>query len=56
MNDKNIFRVWAILYDRENIEIARYPVVGAASIGDSIITWAINHHNFEYVKLITLPI
>lgn len=53
MNEKDVFKLWAVLYDRDDKEIARYPVVGAASVGDLIITWALNHHNIEWVKLMT---
>jgi hypothetical protein len=53
MNEKNVFKLWAILYDRHNQEIARYPVVGAASIGDLIITWSLHHDNIESIKIIT---
>lgn len=53
MNSQNQFIVWAILYSQDDIEIARYPVVGSSKIGDLLITWALNHHNIEYVKLMT---
>jgi hypothetical protein len=53
MNSHLQVTVWAILYSSDDIEIARYPVIGSSKIGDLLITWAINHHNIEYVKLMT---
>ena len=53
MNEKDVFKLWAILYDPDDREIARYPVLGSTAIGTLLLTWALNHHNIEYVKLIT---
>ena len=47
------WQVWAVLYDREDVEIARYKVLGSATIGNLLISWALNHHDIEYVKIIT---
>lgn len=47
------FIAWAILYSQDDIEIARYPVIGASKISDLLITWSIDHDNIEYVKLLT---
>lgn len=44
-------KCWATLYDRDDRQIARYQVIGSASIGNLLITWALNHSNIEYVKI-----
>ena len=47
------WQLWAILYDRNDVEIARYEVIGSAMIGDLLLSYALNHDDIEYVKIIT---
>ena len=46
-------QVWVTLYDRDDRQIARYKVIGSAPIGNLLISWALNHHTIEYVKITT---
>ena len=36
--NKDDCQVWAVLYDRQDVEIARYKVLGSATIGNLLIT------------------
>ena len=51
--NKDAWQLWAILYDRDDVEIARYKVLGSATIGNLLITYALNHHDIEYIKIVT---
>jgi hypothetical protein len=54
MNEKNVFKLWASLYDRHDQEIARYQIETSQTIGELLVTWSIEHYGIEYFKFITL--